>query len=340
MNEKLDINALTPKISVIMSCFNAANFVSEAIGSILGQTFTDFELILIDDGSSDNTLDIIKRYELKDSRVVVIEKQNTGAADSRNWGTLASKGEWIAILDADDIALPTRLEQQFAYTVKNPDVVILGSDFISIDKHGSTMKKYHYPASDFQLKKRQQRNMAFPPHSSFIYRAEVVKRIGGFNTRYVQSEDWDLWFRLEEQGRIACLNKPLVKIRKHSNNISNSDGGRTQALYGIVGTICHFLRSKGVADPSACDNEANWRAFIEWITLRVQQEGYFERQKKWAQMRQAYFSPGNKMSGAWRLTKGLATSRDALRIIHEKFFGSDLPATLADEWIRKCKCPE
>lgn len=329
-----------PRISVIMACFNSAAFVSEAVESILSQTFRDFELILIDDGSSDSTLDIIKHYNLKDNRIVVIEKQNTGAADSRNKGIYLSRGDWIAILDSDDIAFPMRLEEQLKYAKKNPDVLMLGSDCFTINKEGSPIKKHSYPANSFELKKRLRRNMAFPPHSSVLYRGDAVKRLGGFNTRFVRSQDWDLWLRLAEEGQIACLNRPLVKIRKHSSNISNYDGGNTQALYGFIAIVCYFLRCKGISDPSASDDEMNWRAFFEWVSLRLQQEGYFEKLYRRTQLKQAYYSQGSRMSRVWGVTKGAATSGIFLRMAHEKFFGSGLPATLADEWSQNCQRSE
>ena len=317
-----------------MPCFNSADFVAESIESILSQTFTDFELILIDDGSTDATLGILKQYAAKDNRIVVIEKEHTGSADSRNWGIRASQGGWIAILDSDDIALPTRLEQQLAYVSKKPELVMLGSDFIPMGSSVYIIKKHHYPSKHYDLVKRLQRSMSFPPHSSFIYRTEIVKRIGGFNPRYVPSEDTDLYLRLAEQGRIAYMNKPLVKIRKHSNNISI---GReeTQVLHALAAVVCHFLRNKNTPDPSACGKDEDWRAFVEWIALRAEQQELFERRRTRSQLTLRYFSSGYRLIGAWRLMTGLASSRHTFQILHEKYFGSDLATTLADEWIRK-----
>ncbi len=323
-----------------MSCYNASQFLVEAIESVLQQTLTDFEFILIDDGSSDNTLDIIKRYVLKDRRLVLIEKENTGLTDSLNIGICASRGEWIARLDADDVALSNRLEEQYSYMRGLQDTFLVGSGFIEIDQHGKIIKSHKYPQRHHALLGNLKKSKRFFPHSSAMFRSDIVSKFGGYNPRIVCAEDWDLWLRFAEHGKIACLDKPLVKIRKHSNNISNSEGGKTQASHGLAATICHFLRSKGVADPSTCENEADWRAFIEWVALRSEQEGVFEKLKEWAQIRHAYFSAGNKMIGAWQLTMRFATSRNALQMLHEHLFGSDLPATLADEWIMKSQSAE
>lgn len=328
---------MSPKISVIMPCFNSANFISESIESILKQTFSDFELILIDDGSTDESLEIIRQYQQVDSRVVVVEKENTGPADSRNRGVFESKGEWIAILDSDDIAHHTRLEKQYKYVSQRQDIVMIGSGFTEINSNGDPIKCHYYPAAHSILVKRLQRLMAFPAHSSLMYRSEVVKRIGGFNARYLSSEDIDIWLRLAENGRIICLGDALVKVRKHANNVSNHEGGRKQALYGVTASVCHFLRNRGAIDPSVCDSVAYWCSFVEWVDLRIRQEGYFERQKDWSQLRLSYFSAHNRYAGAWRLVNGLIESKTIVQILTNKFFGSDLPATLADEWISKQK---
>lgn len=326
---------LHPRISVVMSCFNAGKFLAEAIESVLQQTFTDFEFILIDDGSTDDTLDIIKRYALKDSRVVLIEKENTGLTDSLNIGIRASRGKWIARLDADDVALPNRLEEQFSFVKDSSDILLVGSGFIEIDHHGKIVKTHDYPKRHHALSSNLKKSKKFFPHSSAMFRSDVVKRIGGYNPKIICAEDRDLWLRLAEQGRIACIDKSLVKIRKHSNNISNSEGGRAQALYGLAATICHFLRGKGVVDPSTCEKDEDWRAFMEWIELRFEQEGVLERRKKWDHVRREFYSESNKIISVWILIRELATSRSVFQILHEKFFGSDFPETLANEWMKR-----
>ena len=332
---KSRINSISPKISVVMSCYNAAAFIAEAMASILRQTFADFELILIDDGSTDKTLNIIRQYALKDSRIVVIHKKNTGPADSRNAGILVARGEWIAILDSDDIALPTRLEDQISFFKISPDILLLGTGAIELDEHGKAIKTHCYPCQHHALCNSLMRSRRFFPHSSVMYRSDVVKRLGGYNTHFYRAQDMDMFLRLTEEGNIACLNKPLVKIRKHYYNISLDAGGRTTELYGIAALVCHFLRIKGAADPSTSNNDADWLAFTEWIAGRLEQEGVFEICHDWARMRQAYYSASNKFIGARRLMTGLVLSKHTFRILHEKLYGSSLALTLSDEWMKK-----
>ncbi|MHB8130909.1 MAG: glycosyltransferase family 2 protein, partial [Mobilitalea sp.] len=116
-----------PEVSVLMSCYNASRWLSEAVDSILRQTFENFEFILIDDGSTDNTWEIIQKYRAQDKRIIALLKKNTGLADSLNIGLNEAKGEWVARLDADDISLPERLFEQFKFVQKNNKVGLLGA---------------------------------------------------------------------------------------------------------------------------------------------------------------------------------------------------------------------
>ena len=323
-----------PEISVVIPCFNAEFFLSETIESITNQTFENIEIILINDGSTDTTSEIIKNYAQRDERIIMIEKENSGPADSRNRGIFAAKGEWIAIQDADDIALPSRLELQLAYCRERPELVLIGSDAIEMTAAGCEIKSYHYPNKHSDLLKHLQRLMAFPPHSSLMYRAEAVRSIGGFNTRYVPSEDWDLWLRLAENGMTACLNKPLMKIRKHAGSISNHAGGRTQTMHGLAATVCHFLRSRGAADVSLQGNE-EWRMFMEWIVARMEEIGFFQLRQQWAALREQYLFSDKGIIAALHMIRGIIGSKHAIQIIHDKYYGSSLPRMLADEWVNR-----
>jgi glycosyltransferase involved in cell wall biosynthesis len=325
---------MPPKISIVMACFNAEKFIAESIESILNQSFADFELILIDDGSTDGTPGIIKRFRDAYRRILVLEKENTGPADSRNRGVELARGAWIAILDSDDLAQPNRLELQYACAEADAAAVMIGSGFSEIDEGGRTIKCHRYPGSHAALLQRLRGCRAFPPHSSLMYRADTLKGAGGFNKRFISSEDWDLWLRMAERGTLRCLEPALVKIRKHAANVSNHGGGKTQILYGLVASTCHFLRARGAADPSCCADEAQWHSFVDWIELRLREQGFFARQQEWSRMRAAYFSANNKITGAWCLVSAFASSGLPLQKLKHKLFGSALPAALADAWIK------
>ena len=133
-----------PAITVLMSCFNAARWLEESINSVLKQSYTDFEFIIVDDGSTDNTLDIIYRFAATDSRIVVITKSNSGLSDSLNVGLKIAKGEWIARLDADDVCEPTRLEKQAELAFANSNLVFIGTGLTIIDDTGNKVIIYNF----------------------------------------------------------------------------------------------------------------------------------------------------------------------------------------------------
>lgn len=332
------MNRRNIKISVIMACFNSSAYLDEAVNSVLGQTLGDLELILIDDCSTDNTLEIAKRYQMQDDRVSVLSLPvNSGPATARNAGINAATGQWIGILDSDDVAMPSRFEEQMKLANSDKGLVMIGSSSISIDKKSHVIKEHKYPRSHSDLVKCLVFMRGFPSHSSMIYRKDVVQRLSAFNSRYVSSEDKDLWLRLSEIGKVASIDKPLVKIRKHELNISNLEGGRLQTRLGIAAAVCHFLRIHGCPDPSATNDEAEWLEFVTWIERQVIEEGVFERRKAWSDARAEYFATENRLTGALRFGIRLLQSGHVGALVWEKFFGSSLPQRLARKWIgRSC----
>lgn len=319
-----------------MACHNSANYLDEAARSVLCQTLGDLELILIDDFSSDNTLQIAERYQMQDDRVTVLSLPvNSGPAIARNAGIRAARGEWVGILDSDDIALPSRFEEQMRLAGSDVDLVMIGSNSISIDEKGHTIREHKSPRGHQELLKRLYSKQAFPPHSSMVYRKDSIEKIGLFNHRYTPSEDCDLWLRLSEIGKLASIDKPLVKIRKHEQNISRSEGGRLQACFGYAASVCHFLRINGRTDPSISNDESTWQEFITWIDRRMTENSIFERRKAWIDARAEYFAQRNKLIGAFRFGSRLLQSSHFNAIVWEKFFGSSLPQRLAREWIMR-----
>lgn len=324
-----------PTVSVLMSCYNAAEFLSEAIESILFQTFKDFEFILIDDGSSDETLAIIKDYAERDKRIIVIGKENSGQRRSLNLGIRVAKGAWIARLDADDVALPSRIDDQISFVRKNPSVVLVGTNCIEIDEEGLFIKRHVYPTDHSRLVKRFLGGGSPFPHSSAFFRRDVAVALGGYCERQI-SEDMLLWLRLSEVGNIACLPSCLIMFRRHSDQISLHNHGLTWLIFGYAARVCHILKSRGVDDPSM-GNEYDWKVFVDWLKIRLEQQGCLDKSLFYSDLRQMWFSrkPHYFWGRALGLTRqALAHPQYFLRIAQERFFGSNLTAQLADEWIR------
>ncbi len=322
------------RVTVIMACHNSSAYLDEAVRSVLDQTLGNLELILIDDCSTDNTIEIGKHYQIEDDRVSVIALPvKSGPACARNAGIRLARGEWVGILDSDDIAMPSRFEEQLRLANSDKKLVMVGSGAMSIDKDGHVIKEYRYPTDHKDLVRKLYSLQAFLPHSSIVYRRDAVRRLAYFNPRYSLSEDYDLWLRLSEVGEMASIDEPLVKIRKHERNVSNSERGLLQHRFGSAATICHFLRIQGCSDPSTSNEETTWQEFFRWADKRMMEEAVYERREAWADARAAYFGTSNRLTGALRFGTRFLQSGHASALMREKFFGSSLPERLAEEWM-------
>jgi teichuronic acid biosynthesis glycosyltransferase TuaG len=268
-----------PLISIIMACHNAEPYVAAAIQSALHQSFTNFEIVFVDDCSSDRSLELATKFSLLDSRVRVFKTNNqSGAGIARNYAIDNSRGEWLSVLDSDDIFLPDKLERQMEL-VRNYDsnLVLIGSGSYQINEKGLRINQYTYPGHMDFLKRNLESGRKFPPHSSIVYRSSVVKKIGGFNHRFQLSEDYDLWLRLSELGNFACHSLPLIEYRVHSTNISKSTThGHSQIVYGIAAGICHRLRKAGYKDPSALDDKAQFDILLDHVSKTILFSGHHD----------------------------------------------------------------
>ena len=319
-----------------MACYNSSEYLDDAISSILNQTLSDLELILIDDCSTDNTIDIARRYQMQDDRVNVLSMPvNSGPASTRNTGIRIARGKWLAILDSDDVALPSRFEEQLRLADSDNNLIMIMSNFISMDATGRKIKEHTYPTKHKDLTERLYSMRAFPPHSSMMYRKSAVEKMLVFNPKYALSQDYDLWLRLSEIGRLASIDKPLVRVRKHNQNISNLEGGRRQACYGFAAAVCHYLRINHCPDPSAVYDETHWRAFILWIEQQLIAADYFEKQKAWTEARVKYFATRNRLLAILRFGNHLLKTGHFSGLMWNKFFGSSLPKCLAQEWMKR-----
>jgi glycosyltransferase involved in cell wall biosynthesis len=205
---------IVPKISVIMPVYNCEAYVKEAIDSILNQTFSDFELIIIDDCSTDSTLSIVKSYG--DPRINVVEKeQNTGYTNSLNSAILIAKGKYIARMDGDDISLPERFEKQLEFLEKNSDVILCGTGVEIIGKNQISQ----YPSNHEMIKIQLCYNASFY-HPTIMIRKLVLLE-NNYNKEFEPAEDYELWTRLVHIGKLANLDEVLLQYRIHQSQTSN-----------------------------------------------------------------------------------------------------------------------
>lgn len=206
-----------PKVSVLMPVYNAEQFLAEAIDSIIQQSFQDWELIIIDDGSTDNSAFIISQY--KDNRIYYLKnKENIGLIKSLNLGIDLCDGEYIARMDADDIATPNRLTLQAAFMDKHPRHILCGSNALVIDKKNEITGRIKNLTHNNYL----QINLLFSV--PFIHPSMLIRRKAladdKYNENYLHVEDFELWCRLSQKGEIANINRFLLNYRWHNTNVS------------------------------------------------------------------------------------------------------------------------
>lgn len=206
-----------PKVSVLMPVYNAQQYLAEAIDSIINQTFTDWELVIINDGSTDDSDAIIKSYQ--DSRIRYIENEsNLKLIATLNKGIALCRGEYIARMDADDVAMPDRLQVQVAFMDSHPDYVMCGADAIIVDMKGVSKGTIR----NLQTNELLQINLLFS--SPFVHPVMIMRRSIMLNNLYdsnfIHTEDYELWCRLAKQGKIANIGRLLLKYRWHDTNIS------------------------------------------------------------------------------------------------------------------------
>lgn len=210
-----------PTISVVMSVYNGQIYLPTAIESILSQTFADFEFIIVDDGSIDNSLDIIREYSVKDGRIsIVINMENIGLAMSLNKGINLAQGKYIARMDADDISVSDRFAKQTAFLENNTKVFALGGSVIYMDEGGKLGRLGKYPLRPEQIK--WYRYFGNPlSHPSVMFRRELFSEYGiQYDEMLETTQDFRLWMQISQKFQIANLPDVLIHYRQHDKAIS------------------------------------------------------------------------------------------------------------------------
>jgi len=251
-------SAMPIKISVLMSAFNAEAYLRGSVNSILNQTFGDFEFIIIDDGSTDNTPEILASYT--DSRVIIAgNKTNVGLTRSLDRAIGMAKGEYIARMDADDISLPTRLQKEVDFLDRNTSIGLLGTSWIVIDEHGNesdTARVYNGPEAVHCM-----------CHGSVMIRKECLERARGYRPLFKYSHDYDLWLRLREICGVANLSEPLYKLRIHSGSISVTKKMEQDLFAALAVVSADERRETGRDRLSVADVEGSSKIINEWLAL-------------------------------------------------------------------------
>ena len=235
-----------PMISVVMSVFNGERFLCEAIESILNQTISDFEFVIIDDGSTDKTVSILDFYQRRDRRVHVYRQENLGLIRSLNRGCGLARGKYIARMDADDIACRGRLARQIEFMEAHPTIGVLGGAVEFIDATGKVLSLARYPIEDCEIRAALLDSSVFW-HPTTVFRREVFVSVGGYRS-IVDAEDYDLWLRIADKFELANLDSVVLKYRIHPYQVSVRKC-RQQALSAVAARAAAVSRRNGNPDP-------------------------------------------------------------------------------------------
>lgn len=201
------------KVSVILSVYNQEKFLEESFKSILEQSFSGFEFLIIDDASSDRSLSIIKQFAGKDKRIkIIINQKRLGLTKSLNIGLRKAQGEYIARMDGDDIALPDRLEKQIRFLDSRPQTALIGSWAILIDKKGRKLKVKKTPASFREISRLILKENPFI-HPTIMFRKKILEDIGLYNENYSYAQDYELILRILKKYKGENIPLPLLLYR-------------------------------------------------------------------------------------------------------------------------------
>lgn len=213
----MDHTKTTPLVSVLMPVYNGEKYIEASIKSVLDQSFTDFELLVLNDGSTDASESVVQSF--KDERIRLINNEkNIKLIATLNRGLKEARGKWIARQDCDDMSLPHRLERQLAYLESHPKTRLLGTKVRIVDNSGNTISETKRPGTHYQNKWSLLFATTFM-HSSVMFCAKTVRDLGGYATTYLHAEDFELWSRLVNSHEVSQMDETLVCLRKHEESI-------------------------------------------------------------------------------------------------------------------------
>lgn len=211
-----------PIVSVILPAYNTERYLEESIQSVLRQDFRDFELIIINDGSTDNTQEIIDRYAQLDSRVVPIQQKNHGLVATLNKGLALAKGEYIARIDGDDPWMDCKLSRQVTELNKDKTLVLIGGGFEVIDEDGYYIETIFPPTQDEDIRRSLMLRNVFG-HAGVMFRKTAIDTVGNYRSDCGPTEDYDLWIRLAKNGTVKNIPSPVYRYRINRTGISQQN---------------------------------------------------------------------------------------------------------------------
>jgi glycosyltransferase involved in cell wall biosynthesis len=240
----------TPTISVLMAVYHGQEYLREAIDSIRAQTVGDFEFVIIDDGSTDGSLAILREYESTDQRIRIITRPNKGLTKSLNEGIAVCRGEFIARMDSDDVALPDRFEKQLNLLRSNPELIAVGGDVMRIDADGSRLNSPRMPITHDEI----EADLLIGKGGALVHPALMIRRsalveAGGYREKFKTAQDLDLYLRLARKGKLANVPDVVLKYRIHGGSVSHAK--REQQDRDVYQILSEAYAARGRSMPRA-----------------------------------------------------------------------------------------
>lgn len=270
----MDVTRARPALSVVMPVRNGARYLELAVRSVLAQTFADFEFIIIDDGSSDQTPAILASLAESDVRIRLLRTSGEGIVVALNEGIRAARGAIIARMDADDIAMPERFRMQVEALRAMPHLVALGSCAITIDEEGGETGRMTVATDASAAMSELMRSNSFL-HPTMMFGRDAAADAGLYRPACIYAEDYDLWLRLSERGEMANLVQPLLRFRMHSLQTSKTRRLTQRAATAFARQIA-IRRRKG--EPEGIDMNLPLHAALgEFLRQRAESGCMMER---------------------------------------------------------------
>ncbi len=324
------------KVSVLMACYNSERWVAQAIMSVLSQSYKNFEFVIVDDGSTDGTRAILKRFARVDKRIRIIISAHSGLTRALNKGLEICVGTWISRIDADDLWSVDKLKLQLQLVEKLDNVILIGSWCSIIDEEGGEQKVVRYPLQSKRLKKNLICAKRFFPHSSAMFKRRVGNVSVYYDQQYIKSQDYELWLRLLSLGEFACVNKSLVGLRVHRDQVSYSPNGVKQYAYMVCARTALELQ-KYSGTRGSCEVVGDSDVFVKWVLRQFQDDPQSVKfdSIKGAEIRKSL--TGNVFIGRIRFVLDLVRRRALLYYLMNRWCGNRLPKKYAKRW-RGMRC--
>ena len=290
-----------PVVSVLLTVYNGQRYLAQAMESLLRQTFENFEVIVIDDGSTDDSPEMLRRYATRDPRVRLVSRANTGMTRALNEGLKLVRGEFVARMDADDVCRPERFARQVAYLREHPECVAVGSQVQMIDPEGLPICPKRDTGFTHEQIEGSLLDMGWPMvHPAVMLRTDALRAVGGYAEQYRTNQDHDLFLRLAERGKLANLPETLLDYRQHFQSVSFSKGIQQMETLSEILRATYARRNLPMPEhlkdihprqtrPEECHLEWFWSALKNGNTRTA-------RKYAWANLRKAPFA-----KSSWKL---------------------------------------